>query len=129
MTKTLEDFERAFPTLYDHPGLAGFDCPDGWQALVWELSTHPEPLGLRCAEVKTKFGALRYYIEAQVEMTVPLGERVAKAEGLIRAAEEASLETCEFCGDHGRQWRREPGGQIFTICATCIPKILQRFAR
>ena len=47
MAKSFEDFYAAFPALYRNVR-CGFECPPGWEKLLWELSEKLEPLGVHC---------------------------------------------------------------------------------
>jgi len=115
---------ESFPLLYaDRHGdrrqtcmCWGFDCGDGWYDIIASLSAKLEteirnlPEGerssYRAAQVKEKFGGLRFYMTAGTdEMDVH-----------IRAAESQSFKTCEVCGEPG-----VPGGKgwIRTLCPKC----------
>ena len=69
----------------------GFDCGDGWFLILWQLSEQLEKLGCVAAQVKEKFGTLRFYLEGHL----------AGAEELITEAERLSTVTCEQCGQPG----------------------------
>lgn len=71
----------------------GFDCGDGWFLIVWQLSEQLEKLGCVAAQVKEKFGLLRFYLESY-----PDG-----AQELIAAAERLSSVTCDKCGQPGTE--------------------------
>jgi hypothetical protein len=115
----------AFPLLYrDRHGSPYETCMcwgfpgDGWFDLLWDLSCKLEPL-IRAwidehgpdghpaaAQVKEKFGTLRFY------MTCATDEMY----DLIAAAERESATTCEDCGEPGK---RRSGGWILTLCDAC----------
>jgi len=90
---------ETFPTLYSKRRASmtqscmswGFDCGDGWFLIVWQLSEQLEKLGCVAAQVKEKFGLLRFYLESY-----PDG-----AQELIAAAEQLSSVTCDKCGQPG----------------------------
>ena len=69
----------------------GFECGDGWFLIVWQLSEQLEKLGCVAAQVKEKFGGLRFYLEGYTDEAV----------SAIEMAEERALRTCDVCGDAG----------------------------
>lgn len=101
----------------------GLDCGDGWYDLINDLSTKLEKLieqwiednpndkdnHPRAAQVKEKFGGLRFYMTSGVE----------EMRGLIKKAEDDSCTICEFCGQPGTVRRR---GWIITLCDECEEK-------
>lgn len=99
------------PTIFgDGSATYDFSCPPGWEKLVAELSLcleehavahNPE---LRVSQVKSKFGGLRYYVDAGDEVVYKL----------IETAERESLQICESCGAPGKQTGRR---WITTACA------------
>ena len=119
MKKELElELVKKYPNLYKEyggdPGKTcmawGIACGDGWYKLIDELSAKLEPLGVVAAQVKEKFGGLRFYLETGSE----------EAWDLVSKAEEQSLRTCERCGETGRPRGR---GWITTLCDECEEKI------
>lgn len=72
-------------------GLWGFECGDGWFALLLELSKQLETTGAIADQVKEKFGGLRFYYH-------PCS---AEADAFIREAEKKALKTCDVCGKPG----------------------------
>lgn len=82
----------------------GFSCGDGWFTLIWHLSeqieaycqTHPEASDLMAAQVKQKFGELRFYSQP----------KLWEVEYLIEAARIRSLQTCELTGAPGNLCQR-----------------------
>ena len=108
---------KTFPTLYQNYGgdmretcmCWGFECGDGWFDLIKELSEKLEPLGIVAAQVKEKFGSLRFYT-----MGEPI-EIADKVDALIDKAEDKSLETCEVCGEPGEL---NDGGWLSVRCVT-----------
>ncbi len=105
----------ACPILYQNK--RGFDCGDGWFALLDELSVKLEVINNSsdnpkaiATQVKEKFGGLRFYVESGTD----------EIYALIDEAESASRHTCEECGEKGilRQgvWMR-------TLCDICNSKI------
>lgn len=100
----------------------GFDCGDGWYDLIYELSSKLEALiqkfkdedpsdvkdyGLpRAAQVKEKFGGLRFYMTSGTDGMFDL----------IEEAEGKSNVICEWCGNPGEQ---NGSGWIRTLCDDC----------
>ena len=107
----------------------GFACDDGWfniiDSLCSVLQNHVENERYRhkelsdekfdekfqivAAQVKEKFGGLRFYIDNSSDF----------ASGAISAAESMSLVTCEFCGNPGKS---NGGGWVRTRCSPCSDK-------
>ncbi len=86
--KTLDDFKREFPTLYDHPKLFDFSPPPGWVELVWSLSEQLVSHDVQVVQVKEKFGGLRVYLDIEKMSAAPL----------LRTAEAVSGTMCQECG-------------------------------
>jgi hypothetical protein len=94
----------------------GFDVGDGWFSIILGLSRRLEELisalpegergGYRASQVKEKFGGLRFYMTGQTD----------EMDTLIDAAEDASLVTCERCGQPGKP---RNSGWIRTLCEKC----------
>ncbi len=114
-----EYLRENFPSLYRNYGgdmrrtcmVWGFECGDGWfNLLVW-LSKCLDPLGIVAAQVKEKFGTLRFYVEG-----VP-SEFADHVYDLIDKAEAKSAKTCEKCGQPGKlrgiAW-------VTTLCEECV---------
>lgn len=121
MDKELEKkLVEKYPNLYSQYGKSpketcmawGFSCEAGWYNIIDELSSKLEPLGIVAAQVKEKFGGLRFYIEPTIK-----NGKFEKACALIREAESLSYETCEICGASGAKPRK--GGWIRTLCGKC----------
>ncbi|HEY9774459.1 MAG TPA: hypothetical protein V6C81_11710 [Planktothrix sp.] len=118
---------KDFPSLYQDRNKPmnqtcmcwGFECGDGWEPLIRELSQKLEALILalpeaeranyRAMQVKEKFGTLRFY------MTLSTDEMFA----LINEAEAKSATTCEQCGENGK---RRGGSWVSTQCDACHEK-------
>ena len=66
----------------------------------------PEPVEFRVAQVKEKFGTLRFYVYGGNDAI----------QGMIRLAETLSAHTCELCGNHGESTYQKVGGWIQTLC-------------
>jgi hypothetical protein len=95
------------------PNLFGFETNDGWFRIIYELSAKLEDLIKRlpageqeeyyAAQVKEKFGGLRFYMNTETE----------EMSRVIREAEARSTVTCEVCGLPGRLRGR---GWLKTLC-------------
>lgn len=117
---------RKFPLLYRRRGDSiydtcmgwGFECGEGWFALIHDLSARLEPLiaklkaegmpddELPCAaQVKEKFGTLRFYMNFETR----------EMSDLISEAENLSGKVCEVCGSPGK---RRGEGWVATRCET-----------
>lgn len=94
---------------------------DGWYGIIREAAEKLEPLILaykrefpneeapRAAQVKEKFGTLRFYL---THGTDPMYD-------IVNEAEEKSTTTCESCGAKGKLRK---GGWLKTLCNTCYRK-------
>lgn len=83
--------------------LFGVECGDGWKSIYEPLLVRARKEGATVAQVKEKFGGLRFYVSGASD---GLRELIREAEGL-------SFETCEVCGQPGEPRR---GGGIKTLC-------------
>lgn len=122
--KLVEDF----PTLYWQRGMSmmetamcwGFECQNGWEPLIRELSEKLVPLveqfnkdyppkpeemynGFAVVQVKEKFGGLRYYTNYSSK----------EINDLIDEYETLSYKTCEICGKPGKTMGQ---GWYYTAC-------------
>lgn len=116
---------RDFPNLYRNRNnerscfYFGFECGDGWEPMLRELSQKLEAIivamparrrkNYAAEQVKEKFGSLRFYIRTTDEMSA-----------LIAEAEAKSMVTCESCGEPGE--RTSVRGWITTTCEACASK-------
>lgn len=95
--------------------VCGFHCPPGWLPAVERLTDLLERIGgVRCVQVKEKFGGLRYYIEGV--HGIDEREKYDFVHTLIHACEEACAATCLYCGKHGTL---RQGGWMRTLCDEC----------
>jgi hypothetical protein len=89
----------------------GMDCGDGWFDLIWNLceqiEAHLVPEDFEVAQVKEKWGGLRFYVMGGNWLTYDL----------ISKAEEESYEVCEECGS--RDGVTTEGGWLKTLCRGC----------
>jgi len=101
-----KDLLERYPELYsDLP--YGIECGEGWGPLLDDLSQVLTAIGgVRAAQVKEKFGTLRFYIDGH-------GPGVDSA---IRMAEIISAHTCEGCGKQGKL---RQGSWWRTLCDKC----------
>lgn len=83
--------------------LFGVECGEGWKSIYEPLLARAREEGAAVAQVKEKFGGLRFYVDGASDELYEL----------IRAAEARSFETCEVCGKPGERRR---GGWIKTLC-------------
>ncbi len=114
---------RDFPNLYEGKGKPvteslmpfGFACEDGWFDLIYELSkkiTVLDPEGkVEAAQVKEKFGGLRFYINSAPK----------EVHALIQEYEDKSYSTCEVCSAEGKC--RDDLGWVRTLCNKHYKKI------
>lgn len=123
--KAWDELVQSCPLLFRGESSFGFECSAGWHAVISKLclgieklivampeaerfqEEAPGELLYGVAQVKEKFGTLRFYMHCESEgMTA-----------LIDAAEGESAKTCETCGKPGvlrtdRYW-------IYTSCDDC----------
>lgn len=121
--KTLDGLNSKVPWS-DNPVWAGCDIGEGWVPLVWDLID--ELNALECtysvAQVKEKFGGLRFYHDPiehaddcwgeQSYSECPLVQAIQKAEGL-------SENICEGCGERATQQKDVKMGRWRSICDNC----------
>ena len=96
----------------------GFDIGKGWYDLVYNLSkkiekinqTLPEKQKCIAAQVKSKYGSLRFYTDGGNEET----------DKLISKAERKSCKICEECGNKGKEITL--CGWVYTLCNKCKEK-------
>ena len=149
MKKKLEDrLYKRFPLIFRQRDLScqettmcwGICCEDGWYEIInlvcvmidrvnkdWLKTTHIE-----AAQVKQKFGELRYYFEMRPnDKTKKIEEDEATpdqayfyVEGVVGLAAEMSRRTCEVCGAtekvklRGKQW-------VQTLCDKHWEEVLE----
>lgn len=88
---------------------------DGWQPIILQVHHRLTELvgDYKVTQIKEKFGGLRYYYD------LPSGvhpEVFVLCEHTVQAAEAASFEVCEVCGDPGKPSAYQ--GWVKTVCAT-----------
>lgn len=106
--------EERFPKMFAEP-YGGFACGEGWWPILtnlcaniqhhlnWKNKNSEVVPQVTVAQIKEKFGGLRFYYEG--------GD--AEIRGMVTMAEAWAGNTCETCGKPGHQ--RE-GGWIKTLC-------------
>lgn len=101
------------------------DLPSGWLVLASELCrqldaqlTDDDLAILMVAQVKEKFGGLRFHVSVDEESCTEDAERalIERVQSLIRPACEASEQTCQECGQPGATGHF--GGYVLTVCPT-----------
>ena len=103
-----DKFKERWPKMFTDVE-CGFWLPAGWEQIVWDLCEKIEPLvddEFRVAQVKEKFGGLRFYV----------GGGSDEVDKLIGETEGLSFETCQSCGLPGT---RGGSGWIVTLCKSC----------
>lgn len=106
----------------------GWSCGPGWQPILYKLCTQIESTldtygiaygNFVVAQVKEKFGTLRFYWEFR-EGTPKTDQKLKLAAediyALVRAAENETEKTCEFCGQPGQL---RGGGWVKCKCDSC----------
>ena len=92
----------------------GFECGEGWETLLEnlfeEISKANPPEEFKIAQIKSKFGGLRFYVDYENE----------QIRDIISKYENMSYDVCEYCGaspasQTGRGW-------ITTLCRDCHAK-------
>lgn len=89
--------------------------PEGWRELTSKLIDKLFTLGWngRIAQVKEKFGGLRFYI----------GGGTTEIHDAIQLAENESYETCQQCSALGSE---RYDGWSFTLCDSCWERVSKR---
>lgn len=97
----------------------GFEHGDGWYWLIDKLCStlqfqtdYNEMPQIEAAQVKEKFGTLRFYHKRLEEGTPD------RAKGAISLAKEISAITCERCGTIGAT-KKDRNGWLSTLCTRC----------
>tara|TARA_R110000851_G_scaffold259150_2_gene411643 strand:+ start:49 stop:453 length:405 start_codon:yes stop_codon:yes gene_type:complete len=90
----------------------GIECGDGWFNIIDTLCesiqhhvTYGKIEQIEAAQVKEKFGGLRFYVDGEDDYI----------RGLIRMAESMSFRTCDVCSSPGQP---RGTGWIHTSCET-----------
>lgn len=112
-----EIFVDRHSTVDKSPMAWGFSCGDGWFTILdnlcsiikFHLEQYPDVPKVRAAQVKEKFGNLRFYYDGGDEFI----------RGLVQMAEAMSATTCDRCGSVGTTGGK---GWILTRCGNCQEK-------
>lgn len=83
--------------------MAAVECGKGWEAIVNPLIAMCKANNVEIAQIKEKFGGLRFYVHGAPDWV----------EGLINTAEIASYHICEGCGKEGKLRK---GSWLRTLC-------------
>lgn len=117
---TFEEFKARWPNMFKEVR-CGFSLPKGWGPIVWKMCenlegmsnqkepwredhTEPEP---QVAQVKEKFGGLRFYTDNYTD----------SHDELISLVEAMSFYVCETCGTTHDVTTE--GGWRLTLCGKC----------
>jgi len=84
--------------------LFGVETPDGWESLVRPLLEEANKRHIRIAQVKEKFGGLRFYHDGHADKAFS---------DMVQEAEDRSYATCTVCGKPGKLYG---GGWILPFC-------------
>lgn len=100
-----------------------FECEDGWLHLIEEIAKFISVRTDKCqaAQVKEKFGTLRFYIDCGDGIAQETYKEIAE---FISAIERLSYYTCEYCGkkidEHNRA--KNTSYWIKNLCVECKQK-------
>ena len=116
-------YRQRFFSMYETCMNWGFECGDGWEPLIRDLSLQLEflnensPVWVEAVQVKEKFGTLRFYT------TILRGGKFWAdiVYALTDYAEDKSAYTCEWCGKRGKV---RQDGWVRTLCDICHEKLL-----
>lgn len=120
--KTKAEFESRWPGLMaDIP--CGFGCPKGWSELVWKLfidieaaltAAHPELSDFKIAQIKEKFGGLRFYFSLRKDH--PAYDMIHQ---LVEQAQGESFGICLSCGGSADVTTGVTGGGRGWVTSQC----------
>lgn len=117
-----------------YPEPYGLECGAGWKDIIdrtHEKLKYIDP-DYTIAQIKEKFGGLRYYFDPSVEYGTIAHDIM---DDIVRTAEHEASITCENCGATG--WGKEvelriDRGYYYTYCKECSDKFVaernERFA-
>jgi hypothetical protein len=89
----------------------GIECGDGWLTLVNPLINLCQQHGVKIAQIKSKFGTLRFYVDGEVPEIVRMA---------IEGAETISKMMCEQCGKPSSI--KVVNNWLFNACEEHMPK-------
>lgn len=114
-----KDFPRLFSNRNCSPMEScfsfGFECGNGWEGIIRQAASRlekineglPEDQWIRAAQIKEKYGTLRFYLH---NVNVDVADL---AYAITENAELLSESTCETCGALGELRGR---GWVYTAC-------------
>ena len=109
-----EKLAMRHPALFPKPPACGVSYGDGWHDLIDTLCKvltqnciDEDRAELHTAQIKEKFGGLRFYVD---------GDPTPWQYGAIAMAEAMSFKVCETCGQPGRERNTN---WIKTLCDDC----------
>jgi hypothetical protein len=113
--KLLDRFQKGY--------IKSISCNEGWYKILENLDNKLSYLdpNYRVAQIKEKFGTLRFYFDTDIEGLV----RDIMFD-CVRAAEFTSSYTCEYCGNN--QGRLQDYGWVKTACHPCWNKKMDEIA-
>lgn len=123
----VKQMEERFPKMFSEP-YGGFCCSEGWWPILtnlcaniqhhldWKNKKSEVVPQVTVAQIKEKFGGLRFYYEGGDD----------EIRGMVRMAEAWAGNTCETCGKPGEQ---RSGGWIKTLCDEHEAERQQRLAK
>ena len=105
-----------YPGIFADKDFWGFECGTGWFNIInnlcealTDIAKEKEKPVVVAAQVKEKFGGLRFYTE---------GGTTKEEYALIAAAENESYKVCEDCGSKDNVTQTKTGW-ITTLCWEC----------
>lgn len=122
----IQSLYAKFPLCFPVPPYCGFEIGNGWFEIIEELCSKIEQVlskyakdehKFQVAQVKEKFGGLRFYVEYCVNVINQ--QDIELIESYIIAAETKSYKTCEKCGNLGTLRK---SGWHRTLCDECENK-------
>jgi hypothetical protein len=110
---------------YDEP--FGHECGEGWKTIINDTHRKLKYLdsNYKIAQIKEKFGGLRYYYDTSLEYTNTVSQIM---EDVVRAAEEKASRTCDKCGTSDYKDKvdlRIHRGFYYTNCEECSNKMIE----
>jgi hypothetical protein len=111
LTDVRESLRERLSPRFVEDGFCGFAPPNGWLSLVEEIdATLQVNPNYRIAQVKEKFGGLRFYVE---------GITTKNEAQYIADMEYKSFSICQQCGCEDDTVARVNSGWIRTLCEKC----------
>ena len=123
--KFMLDLETKYPKLFKKKIWPEFN--EGWYPLVEQLSAEISakydswgsiPDLPYVAQMKEKFGGLRFYLESDT-FFMDHSDKYDELDQIISKYESLSKKTCELCGKEGKVDNIKNGYWIKTLCEDC----------